>query len=205
MSTKTLPDASAGEQVDCVLDVGCGQGKLLDLLRDGGVPSIGLDASIDDAQICYRLACLRRRSNAPVPGTTRSVALRPCICSTISKTPFEAVAECHRVLRAGRHVRRVRSEQVRLTGIAVSPARLRSALDLRQRERPRNQLARYSRRIEIDAWDGPYVHLPDREALTLYLRGRRLSPSDAYSVADAVHTPLTLTKRGAIIYARKSV
>ena len=57
--------------------------------------------------------------------------------------------------------------------------------------------------IEIDAWDGPYVYLPDREALALFLRGRRLSPAAAERALDAIDTPLTLTKRGAIIYARK--
>ena len=116
--------------------------------------------------------------------------------------PVRAVAESHRVLRPGGLFAACAPSmydspelQSVLPGYGVS-----STFDS---ENAPEIVGSVFGEIEIDAWDGPYVRLPDREALILYLRGRRLTSSAAERASDAIDTPLTLTKRGAVIYARK--
>ena len=48
------------------------------------------------------------------------------------------------------------------------------------------------------------VRLPDREALARYLRGRGLSRTEIQKAVPGIPVPLSLTKRGALIYAQKS-
>ncbi|MGP3968727.1 hypothetical protein [Streptomyces sp. 6N223] len=57
--------------------------------------------------------------------------------------------------------------------------------------------------VEIERWDRPVVHLPDRDALALYLRGRGLTAERAAAAARRLETPLTVTKRGMVGWARK--
>ena len=192
----------ARERTDRVLDVGCGNGRLLGLLRDVGIAAVGLDASP---------AMLKGASGPRVFGDARTL---PFPHDTFGGSaalymlyhlddPAQAIAECHRVLRPGGLFAacapsRYDSPELEsvLPGFGV-PATFDS-------ENAPEIVASVFPEIEIDAWDGPYVHLPDREALALYLQGRRLSPSVAEQASNAISTPLTLTKRGAIIYARKA-
>jgi SAM-dependent methyltransferase len=58
--------------------------------------------------------------------------------------------------------------------------------------------------VEVETWDAPLVHLPDREATLLYLRGRGLSGPEATRALARIRAPVTLTKRGALIYGRKA-
>jgi hypothetical protein len=58
-------------------------------------------------------------------------------------------------------------------------------------------------RVEVDRWDGPFVVLPDAEAVTTYLRGRGISAGAAADVAASVATPFNVTKRGVAVWGRK--
>ena len=193
----------AEEHVDLALDIGCGQGKLLRLLRDMGVPAVGLDASptmLKDAPASRIIGDARM---LPFPENTFGGAAALYMLYYL-EDPVQAVAECHRVLRPGGLFAACAPSmfdspelQSVLSGYGVS-----STFDS---ENAPGIIGSVFGEIEIDAWDGPYVHLPDREALALYLRGRRLSSSEVERASNAIDTPLTLTKRGAIFYARKSV
>ena len=167
----------SGEQVDCVLDVGCGQGKLLSLLRDKGIPTVGLDASPTMLKSATGSRVFGDARALPFPPNTFGGAAAMYMLYHL-EDPVQAVAECHRVLRPG--------------GLfaACAPSRydspeLQSVLpgygvpSTFDSENASGIIGSVFPEIEIDAWDGPYVHLPDRDALALYLRGRRLSPSDA--------------------------
>jgi len=55
--------------------------------------------------------------------------------------------------------------------------------------------------FEVQRWDAPMVHLPDRAAVALFLRGRGLPLDDAKQAADQYPTPLQVTKRGVLIWA----
>ena len=193
----------ADEGIDRVLDVGCGQGKLLRLLQNLGVPAVGLDASptmLKDAPASRIIGDARK---LPFQDNTFGGAAALYMLYHL-EDPVHAVTECLRVLTPGGMFAacapsRYDSPELRsiLPGYGVP-----STFDS---ENAPEIIGSVFSEIEIDAWDGPYVHLPDREALTLYLRGRRLSPSDTERASNTIDTPLTLTKRGAIIYARKSV
>ncbi|NMM24215.1 MAG: class I SAM-dependent methyltransferase [Phycicoccus sp.] len=57
--------------------------------------------------------------------------------------------------------------------------------------------------VEVQRWDAPMVTLPDQRAVGLFLRGRGLSPQQARQGAERFTTPLTVTKRGTLIWARR--
>lgn len=58
--------------------------------------------------------------------------------------------------------------------------------------------------LDIQRWNEPMVHIPDRDALTLYLRGRGLPASNASAVAQHLNIPFDITKRGMIGWVRKA-
>jgi SAM-dependent methyltransferase len=55
---------------------------------------------------------------------------------------------------------------------------------------------------EVERWDAPLVSLPDAAAIEKFLRGRGLSTQAADSAAPAFEAPMTVTKRGALVWAR---
>ena len=197
-----VADRFANERIDLVLDVGCGQGKLIGLLRDLRVPVVGLDASP---------AMLRAAFGERVYGDARKLPFRANAFGGAAalymlyhlEDPVRAVAECHRVLNPGGLFAACAPSmydspelQSVLPGYGVP-----STFDS---ENAPEIVGSVFDEIEIDAWNGPYVHLPDRESLILYLRGRRLGSAAAERASDVIDTPLTLTKRGSIVYARKA-
>jgi SAM-dependent methyltransferase len=58
--------------------------------------------------------------------------------------------------------------------------------------------------LDIQRWNELIVHIPDRDALTLYLRGRGLPAPRASAAAQQFGTPITITKRGMIGWVRKA-
>jgi SAM-dependent methyltransferase len=65
------------------------------------------------------------------------------------------------------------------------------------------QVARVFGDVQVEAWDEPMISLSDPEELALYLRGRGLAEDDARTAARRVGTPVTVTKRGMLAWARK--
>ena len=59
-------------------------------------------------------------------------------------------------------------------------------------------------RVEVERWDGPFVVLPDQEAVRVFLRGIGRPAADAEVSATTVKTPLSLTKRGCLVWGRKT-
>ena len=64
-------------------------------------------------------------------------------------------------------------------------------------------VARHFEEVELDRWDGPYVRLPDQAALRDYLVGRLMPRDEATKAAQQIETPLDVTKRGVMIFARR--
>lgn len=191
----------ADEGTDRVLDVGCGQGRLLGLLRDMDVPAVGLDASRTMLKAASGPRVFGDARMLPFPDSTFGGAAALYMLYHL-EDPVQAVAECLRVLKPGGLFAACAPSMYDSPELqSVLPDYgVPSAFDS---ESAPEIIGSLFGEIEIDAWDGPYVHLPDREALAFYLRGRRLSSSDAERASNAIDTPLTLTKRGAIIFARK--
>jgi hypothetical protein len=57
--------------------------------------------------------------------------------------------------------------------------------------------------IEVERWDAPLLELPGREAVRDYLIGKGAERASAEGAAAAAAVPLSVTKRGALAFARK--
>jgi SAM-dependent methyltransferase len=58
--------------------------------------------------------------------------------------------------------------------------------------------------VEVEAWDAPVLELPDRVAVRDYLIGRGADARRAQTAADSAAVPLSVTKRRALVFARKA-
>lgn len=56
--------------------------------------------------------------------------------------------------------------------------------------------------VVAEHWDEPMVDLPDRHAVARFLRGRGLSEHDATDRSRSFITPMAVTKRGCLVWAR---
>ena len=56
---------------------------------------------------------------------------------------------------------------------------------------------------EVKRWDAPLIELPTARAVRDYLVGKQVAPDRAQAVAGATELPLSVTKRGALLFARK--
>jgi len=57
--------------------------------------------------------------------------------------------------------------------------------------------------VELERWDAPLLTLPTRAAVRDYLIGKGVEPQAARTAAAATEVPMTVTKRGAVAFARK--
>jgi hypothetical protein len=78
-----------------------------------------------------------------------------------------------------------------------------TAFELRRQERARPGGVPFGE-IQVERWDAPLVRLPDRDAVRDYLIARFVPPEVATDAAGRITTPATITKRGALIQARKA-
>ena len=51
-------------------------------------------------------------------------------------------------------------------------------------------------------WDAPLIELPTTEAVRDYLVGKQVASDRAQAVASATKVPLSVTKRGALLFTR---
>jgi hypothetical protein len=56
---------------------------------------------------------------------------------------------------------------------------------------------------EVESWDAPLIRLSTKRAVRDYLVGKQVAPDRAQAVASATELPLWVTKRGALLFARK--
>jgi hypothetical protein len=56
---------------------------------------------------------------------------------------------------------------------------------------------------EVRRWGAPVIKLPTARAVRDYLVGNQLAPDRAQVVAAEAELPLSVTKRGALLFARK--
>jgi SAM-dependent methyltransferase len=170
-----------------VLDLGGGDGTLARLLVRHNVPTVVLDRA-DHVR------------HAPMPAVQADAARLPFLNGCFDAVaalwmlyyvpePLIVLAEAARVLRTG--------------GAFVVPGwgepfsfDAETAVDV---------VAERFSIIEVLRWDTAVVRLPDVAAVRLFLRGRGLSEAAAASEAARRRCPLTVTKRGCLIWARNEV
>jgi SAM-dependent methyltransferase len=179
-----------------VLDVGCGYGGFAARLPP---PArwIGLDASY--TMLAEATARPLIQADAlQLPFRDHSVG--GVVCRNMLyhfHNPMEVIAEAYRVLRTGGLFlaeTRSRAQDPELVPGGYPP----STFDAE--EAPEIVASVFgSTAVEVEAWDGPFMVLPDRAAVATYARHHQLSAD----IGNGVATPLTLTKRGCLVWARK--
>jgi SAM-dependent methyltransferase len=189
------------ERYTPVLDLGCGSGELARLLDGSGLACIGLDLS------AVLLA------DAPRPAIRGDAAQLP-----FAKDSFSAVAALYMlyhlaepevVLREARRVLRPgglfvaaapsRHDAPELRELDLEPPAAASTFDA---EIAPELIGRVFAAVEVQTWDGPFIHLPDAEAVRRYLVGRGLDARLAAERTRGMRMPLNVTKRGALVYAK---
>ena len=61
-------------------------------------------------------------------------------------------------------------------------------------------LAELFAEVEVEPWNAPLVELPTREAVRDYLVGKGVEPRSAEARAEVADVPLSVTKRGALVF-----
>ena len=181
-----------------MLDVGCGEGELARHLP-GDRHWVGLDSS---AEMLARAPNPKRLGEAdalPFPDSAfGSVALLYVLYHL--PLPRLALTEAHRVLHPGGLV--VVAAPSRNDSPELADALPRAQLTFDAELAPR-LLAEIFVEVEVERWDAPLLELPSRDAVRDYLVGQGVASERAEAVADATEVPLTVTKRGALAFARK--
>jgi hypothetical protein len=57
--------------------------------------------------------------------------------------------------------------------------------------------------LEVERWDAPLLRLPSRTDVRDYLVGKGVAPDLASAAAEGIEVPLEVTKRGALVFARR--
>ena len=188
------------EKLSPVLDVGCGEGRLVGPLRTRGVQVVGLDSSPTMLASIAEPKVLADATAIPfADGYFGAVAALYMLYHL--PEPRDVLAESRRVLRTdGMFVACApsRHDNPELAGMLPE-----SPPDTFDAENGPDLVGEFFQEVEIQRWDAPLIHLPHEQALLLWLRGWGLSDKEAQRVAGQVSLPLTLTKRGALIFAYK--
>src|SRR4051812_25464238 len=185
------------ENLTPVLDVGCGDGELHRKLPNGW-PWVGADASPTMLARAPRPSTLADARRLPFPDNTFGAVAMLWMLYHLPD-PEPAVAEARRVLKPG-------GLFMASTNSDFDSPELAHVWQLEpttfSKEAAPDIVGRHFDDVELDEWDGPFVHLPDTDAVRDYLVGRLMPSADAAAAALQVATPLDVTKRGVLVFAR---
>ena len=183
-----------------IFDIGCGEGALREALPPRlRQRVVGLDASA---------TMLRAHPPPVVQADATALPVRTATFDTVVAVnvfdhlddPAVAIAEARRVLAQGGvfvAATASRDDSPELAHVWRPP---RSPFDA---ENGPPLVASVFGQVHTERWDAPLIRLPDRDAVRDYLIARFMTPGDADAAAAQVVTPITLTKRGVVIRARK--
>jgi SAM-dependent methyltransferase len=190
------------EKLSPVLDVGCGEGRLVVPLRIRGVQVVGLDSSPTMLVSIAEPKVLADAKAIPFCNSYFAAVAALYMLYHLFE-PREVLAESRRVLRTnGMFVACApsRNDNPELAGMLPE-----SPPDTFDAENGPDLVREFFQDIEVQRWDAPLIHLPNEHALLMWLKGYGLSDKESRDIAGQVSLPLTLTKRGALIFAYKRV
>lgn len=182
-----------------ILDVGCGDGQLAEHLPPGS-GWIGVDASDTQVAAAPRPVVLADAEHLPIrTGSCGAVAALWMLYHL--DDPATAIGEARRVLRPGGLFAASTSARNDSPELLVHlPPQPASSFDA---EEAPAIVASVFGEVEVEAWDGPYARLPDRDGARDYLIGRGLDGDLASEIAGKLDLPLDVTKRGCVVWARR--
>jgi len=181
----------------CVVDVGCGIGRF-GVALDGRTGWIGVDNSPQQLRDCLRRPVLHADATAlPVRKDSVDAIVLLWMLYHLDD-PLAALREAKRVLRAGGILAacaasRWNDPELVPAGYPPTTFDAEDAAEL---------VAEVfgDANVDVERWDEPMVTLHDPDEVTAYARSHLL-PVD---VAIRVSPPVTLTKRGCLVWATKA-
>jgi SAM-dependent methyltransferase len=183
-----------------ILDIGCGEGALRAALPARlGARTVGLDASATMLAAHRRPVVQADATALPFAGGAFGAAVAVNVLDHLAD-PTPAIAEAHRVLAPGGTLLAAtasRHDSPELAEVWRPPPSRFDAEDAP------GLVASVFGQVRVERWDAPLVRLPGRDAVRDYLVARFVAPEDAAAAAERVPTPVTVTKRGALVSARK--
>jgi SAM-dependent methyltransferase len=191
--------------VTTVLDAGCGDGALAVAAAGGPLRVIGLDAAVPMVETARAHGPVVRGDITALPVADASVDAVVVVNVLYHlERPAIALREARRVLRPDGLL--VAGTVARSDSPELAPF-WRPARGTFDAEDAAGIVASVFGAVTTDAWDAPLITLPDRDAVRDYLRARFVPPDEAGRLADAIAErgplPLPVTKRGALLLARR--
>ncbi|MDP6666375.1 MAG: class I SAM-dependent methyltransferase [Dehalococcoidia bacterium] len=185
-----------------VLDIGCGNGRLIRQLSKHNINFIGIDQSPKmladvDGPVLVGDATDLQFPDAHFDGAAALYMLYHL------PDPKLAIAEAWRILQDGGLF--VASAPSRYDDPELVPYLPESDPSTFDAEIGPGLINEIFHNVEVERWDLLGVYLPDTGAIAKYLYHHNAIPIERASrLALGVPAPLTLTKRGALIWARKN-
>ena len=184
------------DNAELVLDIGCGIGRFGAAVR-GHLKWLGLDPSPRQLADCpHRPVIQADALQLPIgKGSVGAVTMLWMLYHL--DEPREAIAEAKRVLRRGGLLAACASSRTNDPEL-VPEGYPSTTFDAEEAADIVSEVFGASN-VEVERWDAPLVRLSDRDEVAAYARTHLLPPS----VVEEVNPPLTLTKRGCVVWARR--
>jgi SAM-dependent methyltransferase len=185
------------ERLTPVLDVGCGEGELARHLPEAAW--VGLDSSAEMLARAPGPALHGEATALPfADGAFPSVALLYVLYHL--QEPARALAEARRVIRNGGLVAVAAPSRHDSPELAHALPQTPLTFDA---ELAPELLSELFAEVDLERWDAPLLELPDTAAVRDYLLGKGVGGEAATNAAAETPTPISITRRGVLAFARK--